>query len=120
LDHSNAAFSSSIDIRMWERERRLVAPPQEENGCGEASEMARQFFDVAGGDGCQECSSEWMDGIGTLDDAFGCWEEDAKGLGLIGLVWAGSEGVSLRPRHVVMVLMARRIHCFGISKAGST
>jgi hypothetical protein len=83
--------------------------------------MARRFFDVAGCDGCQEGSSERMDRIGTLDDAFiGCWEEDAKGLGLIGLVWAGSEGVLLWPRRVVMVLMARQIHCFGISKAGST
>jgi hypothetical protein len=44
------------------------------------------FFDVAGGDGCQEGSRGWMDRIGTLDNAFGCWEEDAKGLGLIGWV----------------------------------
>ena len=42
------------------------------------------FVDVAGGDGCQEGSTGWMDVIGTLGDAFGCWEEDAKGLGLIG------------------------------------
>jgi hypothetical protein len=33
-----------------------------------------------------------MDGIGTLDDAFGCWEEDEKGLGLIGLVLAKQRG----------------------------
>ena len=38
------------------------------------------FFDVAGGDGCQEDSSGWMDRIGTLDYAFGCWEKDANGL----------------------------------------
>jgi hypothetical protein len=44
------------------------------------------FFDVAGGGGCQEGSSGWMDGIGTLYNAFGCWEEDAKGLGSIGYV----------------------------------
>jgi hypothetical protein len=47
--------------------------------------MAGRFFYVAGGDGCQEGSNERMDGIGTLDDAFGCWEEDAKGLGLFGI-----------------------------------
>ena len=41
----------------------------------------RAIFYVAGGDGCQEGSNERMDRIGTLDDAFGCWEEDAKGLG---------------------------------------
>ena len=42
------------------------------------------FVDVAGGDGYHEGSSRWMDGIGTSDDAFGFWEDDAKGLGLIG------------------------------------
>jgi hypothetical protein len=28
----------------------------------------------------------WIDGIGTSGDAFGCWEEGAKGLGSIGCV----------------------------------
>jgi hypothetical protein len=64
----------------------LLAPSQEENGHGERRRWPGDFFDVAGGDGCQEGSSGWMDGIGTSDDAFGCWEEDAKGLGLIGYV----------------------------------
>jgi len=42
------------------------------------------FFYVAGGDGCQEGIRRWMDGIGTSDNAFGCGEEDEKGLGSIG------------------------------------
>ena len=44
------------------------------------------FFDVAGGDGYQDGSGGWMDRIGTSDDALGCWEMDAKGLGSIGWV----------------------------------
>jgi hypothetical protein len=44
------------------------------------------FFDVAGSDGCQVGSSGWMDKIGISGNAFGCWEEDAKGLVLIGRV----------------------------------
>jgi hypothetical protein len=64
----------------------LVAPPQEENGCGEASEMAGRFFYVTGGNCCHEGSGGWMDGIGTSDDALGCCEEDVEGLGSIGWV----------------------------------
>ena len=30
------------------------------------------FVDVAGGNGCQEGSTGWMDGIGISGDAFGC------------------------------------------------
>jgi hypothetical protein len=37
---------------------------------------------VAGVGGCWE----WMGMRGTSDDAFGCWEEDGKGLGCIGWV----------------------------------
>lgn len=56
------------------------------------------FFDVAGDDGCQEGTSRWTGKIGTLDDGYGWREEDAKGLGSIGLVLAErSEGVLLRP-----------------------
>ena len=44
------------------------------------------FFCVADVGGCQEGSSGWIDGIGTSGDAFGCWEEGAKGLGSIGCV----------------------------------
>ena len=44
------------------------------------------FFDVAGSDGCREGSDGWIDGIGTSGDAFGCWEKEVKGLGLVGWV----------------------------------
>jgi hypothetical protein len=47
-----------------------------------------------------------MDGIGTSDDAFWCWEEDAKGLGSIVGCRPRNKGVSLRPRGVVMVMMS--------------
>ena len=36
--------------------------------------------------GCREGSGGWMGMRGTSADAFGCWEEDGKGLGVIGLV----------------------------------
>jgi hypothetical protein len=55
-------------------------------GVGKRWGWPGDFFNVAGSNGCQEGSSGLMDRIGTLDDAFGCWEEDAKGLGLIGWV----------------------------------
>ena len=45
--------------------------PQEENGCGEASEMDKQFFGVADSDGCREGSSGWdglLDGAGAADN----------------------------------------------------
>jgi hypothetical protein len=45
-----------------------------------------KFFNVADVSGCREGNGGWIDGIGTLDDAFGCWEEGAKGLGSIGYV----------------------------------
>ena len=57
-----------------------------ERAWGRVGDGRAIFFDVAGGDGCQEGNSGWMDGIGTSDNAFGCWEEDAKGLGSIGCV----------------------------------
>jgi hypothetical protein len=31
FDHSNAAVSSSINYRAWEREMRSMPPPQEDN-----------------------------------------------------------------------------------------
>jgi hypothetical protein len=46
------------------------------------------FFDVAGSDGCQEGSGRWMDSVSTSGNAFGCWEENKKGLGRIGSVQA--------------------------------
>lgn len=45
-------------------------------------------FVVAGVGGCWEGSDGWMGMRGRSDDAFGCWEKDGKGLGMIGLVWA--------------------------------
>ena len=39
------------------------------------------FVDVGG---YQEGNTCWIGKIGTLGNAFGCWEDDAKGLGLIG------------------------------------
>jgi hypothetical protein len=44
FDRSNAVVLPSIDLRQWKRNRMLVAPPQEENGYGEASEMVGQIF----------------------------------------------------------------------------
>ena len=62
--------------------------PQEVDGHRMASEMDVQIFDVADVGGCREGDGGWIDGIGTLGDAFGCWEEGAKGLGSIGCVQA--------------------------------
>jgi hypothetical protein len=39
-----------------------------------------------------------MDRIGTLDNAFWCWEKDAKGLGQLVRCRPSNEGVSLRPK----------------------
>jgi hypothetical protein len=59
-------------------------------GGGRASDGFRYggaiFFDVADVGGCREGDGGWIDGIGTLGNAFGCWEEGAKGLRLIGCV----------------------------------
>jgi hypothetical protein len=63
----------------------LVAPPQEENGYGEASEMVGRIFLMLLA-AMAVRSNGWMDGIGMSDDAFWCWEEDAKDLGSIGWV----------------------------------
>jgi hypothetical protein len=46
LDRSNAAISSSINYRPWERERRIVVPPHEENGCQTASEKDVRIFSM--------------------------------------------------------------------------
>jgi hypothetical protein len=46
------------------------------------------FFDVAGSNGFQEGSGRWMDSVSASGDAFGCWEENKKGLGRIGSVQA--------------------------------
>ena len=66
---------------MRRRGRRSVAAPQEENRCGEVSEMEERFFCAADSDGCWEGSSGWDGRVDALGDAFGCLEDVAKGLG---------------------------------------
>jgi hypothetical protein len=44
------------------------------------------FVDIADVGGYQEGSGGFIGNIGTSGNAFGCWEEDAKGLGSIGCV----------------------------------
>ena len=50
------------------------------------------FVDVVDVGGCWEGSTGCVDGIGTSGDAYGCWEEEAKGLGSIGWVQAEQWG----------------------------
>jgi hypothetical protein len=38
------------------------------------------FFDAADVGGCREGSGGCNGEVGTLGDAFGCWDEGAKGL----------------------------------------
>ena len=40
----------------------------------------RGFFIAADVGGCREGNIGWVDEVGTSNDAFGCWEEEAKGL----------------------------------------
>jgi hypothetical protein len=53
-----------------------------------------KFFVVSDVGGCRESSDGWMGTRGKSDDAFGCWEEDEKGVGCIG--WVLGVGQAMR------------------------
>ena len=71
IDRLNARGGSFCHHRRW-------------TGIGWLQRWTCKFFDVADVGGCREGDGGWIDGIGTSGDAFGCWEEGAKGLGSIG------------------------------------
>ena len=71
---------------MGTREEVGVTTTGGERAWGSIGDDRAIFSDVADSDGWREGSGGWYGRVGTTGDAFGCWEEEAKGLGSIGWV----------------------------------